>query len=41
MSAVTEEAIGRALALLEGASDSWRNGDPGADGSLHWPVAVH
>ena len=40
MSALAETAVRNALTILERASDSWRNGDPAADGPLHWPVAI-
>jgi len=40
MSAVTDAAIHRARAVLERASDSWRNGSPSDEGPLHWPVAI-
>ena len=34
-------SVRRALELLSRASVDWRNGDPSAEGALHWPVSVN
>jgi hypothetical protein len=36
-----EPALRVTLAILNRASDRRYNGDPHADGPLHWPVAIH
>lgn len=38
---LAERVVRGVIAVLERASDSWRNGNPQSDGPLHWPVAVH